>query len=85
MNYKSGVTCRFLALAALLVAARTASACVCPDRDSTVLGKFEEAQFVVIAKALSVEKEPEALDIRAPEMKEVVTVEGLFCRRTGSP
>lgn len=43
----------------MLVAAETVSACVCAITDNTVLGRYEEAQFVVIAKAVSVEKVPE--------------------------
>jgi len=56
MNRRSGVVVKFIVLAGLLLAAKAVAACVCPDRDNTVLGKFEEARFVVVAKVLAVEK-----------------------------
>lgn len=55
MNNRS-VVLRFLVFASLFLAAKTVGACVCTDADDTVLGKFEDARFVVIAKVLAVEK-----------------------------
>ena len=55
MNHRSGVVFRSLVFASLFLAAKTLSACECPDTDDTVLGKFEDARFVVIAKVTAVE------------------------------
>lgn len=57
MNCRSRIAFLFLALAVWLAGAITVDACVCSS--DTVIGKFEKARFVVIAKAISVEKMPE--------------------------
>ena len=44
-----------MALAALLAGPITVNACSCPNTDDTVLGKFEAARFVVVARVVSVE------------------------------
>ena len=57
MNNRRGVVFQFLVI--LFLAAKTVGACQCPAADNTVLGKFEDARFVVIARVLAVEKLPE--------------------------
>ena len=46
---------KFLVFAILFLAAKAVAACVCPDRDNTVLGKFEDSRFVIVAKVIGVE------------------------------
>lgn len=43
MKFRCDVGFLLLALAALLAVAKPVSACVCPDTDDTVVGKFEFA------------------------------------------
>jgi hypothetical protein len=59
MHNRSGVVLQFLIFITLFLAAKTVGACVCNDRDYTVLGRFEAARFVIIARVLAVEKIPE--------------------------
>lgn len=59
MNRRSKITFLFVAVAALLAGPITVAACSCPNTDDTVLGKFEAARFVVVARVVSVEKVPE--------------------------
>jgi len=56
MDNRSGVVLRFLVCTTLFLTAKTVAACECTDRDFTVLGRFEDARFVVIARVLAVEK-----------------------------
>ena len=55
MNHRSRAVIQFVVFAGLLLAAKAVAACVCPDRDNTVLGKFEDARFVIVAKVIGVE------------------------------
>lgn len=59
MNRRRKITFLFVALAALVAGPTTVAACECPNTDDTVLGKFEQARFVVVARVVSVEKVPE--------------------------
>jgi hypothetical protein len=72
MKHRSGVVFRFFVFAIFLLAARTVTACVCSNADYTVLGKFEDARFVVIAKALAVEKSSDGETIRTKMVIEKV-------------
>ncbi len=62
MKNRAAVVFQFFIL--LLLAAKTVGACQCPDADDTVLDKFEDARFVVIARVLAVEKLPETVHTR---------------------
>ena len=62
MKNRGAVVFQFLVI--LLLAAKTVGACTCPDADDTVLGKFEDARFVVIARVLAVEKLPDIVHAR---------------------
>ena len=59
MDHRGRVVLQLLVFTALLLAAKTIAACVCPYTDRTVLGRFEDARFVVIARVLAVEKTSE--------------------------
>ena len=59
MNRRRKIIFLFVILGALLAGPITAEACECPNTDDTVLGKFEKARFVVVARVISVEKVPE--------------------------
>jgi hypothetical protein len=56
MNHRSRVVLQFLISAIFVLTAKTVVACECPAADDTVLGKFENARFVVIARVTAVEK-----------------------------
>ena len=59
MDRKVRVGFSFLVLTFSFLAAKTVSACVCPNTDDTVLGKFEDARFVVIARVAAVQPMPQ--------------------------
>ena len=56
MDHINRVVLQFLVFTALSLAAKTVVACVCTDKDDTVLGRFEDARFVIIARVLAIEK-----------------------------
>lgn len=71
MSYLRGSTFLFVSLIALVTCYQSAFACKCTN-DNSVLGNFEQAKFVVIANAISVEEEPkvETIYSGSEEIKE---------------
>ena len=69
---KSSRHVQLLIFAIIFFAAKTVVACVCPDTDDTVLGKFKAARFVVIAKVVAIDERPQVETTRAKMIVEQV-------------
>jgi hypothetical protein len=78
MNHGNGLVFQCVVLTILFLAAKTVSACVCAAADYTVLGKFEHARFVVIAKVIAVDKtsSPERTRTKMPPLFTTITIVG---------